>query len=62
MDVAIPESRTAKQKKQKINKNTRVEVQIYRGADKSLALPGRERLTGNLQPKRNYPTWDSNVS
>jgi hypothetical protein len=35
--------------------------QIYRGADKSLARPGRKRLTGHLQPRRNWPTWASNV-
>jgi hypothetical protein len=31
------------------------------GADKSLALPGRKRLTEHLQPRRNWPTWASNV-
>jgi hypothetical protein len=29
----------------------------YRSADKSLARPGRKRLTGHLQPTRNWPTW-----
>jgi hypothetical protein len=33
----------------------------YRGANKSLARPGRKRLTGHLQPRRNWPTWVSNV-
>jgi hypothetical protein len=33
----------------------------YRGVYKSLALPGRKRLTGHLQPRRNRPTWASNV-
>jgi hypothetical protein len=33
----------------------------YRGADKSLARPGRKRLIGHLQPRRNWPTWVSNV-
>jgi hypothetical protein len=32
-----------------------------RGADKSLARPGRKRLTGNLQPRTNWPTWASSV-
>jgi hypothetical protein len=34
---------------------------MYRGADKSLARPGRKRLTGHLQPRRNWPTWASNA-
>jgi hypothetical protein len=34
---------------------------FYRGADKYLARPGRKRLTGHLQPRRNWPTWASNV-
>jgi hypothetical protein len=34
---------------------------MYRGADKSLARPGRKRLTGHLQSRRNWPTWASNV-
>jgi hypothetical protein len=33
----------------------------YRGADKSLALPGRKRLAGHLQPRRNWRTWASSV-
>jgi hypothetical protein len=33
----------------------------YRGADKSLARPGRKQLTGHLQSRRNRPTWASNV-
>jgi hypothetical protein len=34
----------------------------YRGADKFLARPGRKRLTGHLQPRRNWPTWASNCA
>jgi hypothetical protein len=34
---------------------------MYRGADKSLARPGRKSLTGHLHPRKNWPTWASNV-
>jgi hypothetical protein len=33
----------------------------YRGTDKSLARPGRKRLTGHLQPRRNWTTWASDI-
>jgi hypothetical protein len=33
----------------------------YRGADKSLARPGRKWLIGHLQPRRNRPTWASSA-
>jgi hypothetical protein len=36
-------------------------LSMYRGADKSLARPGGKRLTGHLQPRRNWPTWAPNV-
>jgi hypothetical protein len=35
-------------------------ARTYRGVDKSLARPGMKRLTGHLQPRRNWPTWASN--
>jgi hypothetical protein len=34
---------------------------MYQGTDKSLARPGRKRLTGHLQPRRNWPNWASSV-
>jgi hypothetical protein len=32
------------------------EILICMGADTFLARPGRKRLTGHLQPRRNWPT------
>jgi hypothetical protein len=40
---------------------TSCEIGRYRGADKSLARPGKKRRTGHLQPRRNWPTWASNA-
>jgi hypothetical protein len=42
-------------------RNTDFLRSIYRGTDKSLARRGRKRLTGHLQPRRNWPTWASSV-
>jgi hypothetical protein len=36
-------------------------IWIHWGADKSLARPGRKRLTGHLQPRRYWPAWASNA-
>jgi hypothetical protein len=38
-----------------------LEVGSYTGADKSLARPGRKRLTGHLQLRRNWHIWASNI-
>jgi hypothetical protein len=35
---------------------------MYRVADMFFARPGMKRLTGHLQPSRNWPTCASNVS
>jgi hypothetical protein len=43
------------------NKYSSVTLNLYMGADKSLARPGKKRLTGHLRPRRNWPTRASSV-